>query len=169
MQGRPTGGVYKWSPGDRAFSLVKGTELPGNNGIETSPDGKYFYVVAFGWHSIVEFDRKNPAAPIRRFVAPDFMPDNIQWHKNGLIAAGMRLFEPTCGGYRKIVNGVADPMLCHRGYSVALIALPSGSVRTIAHGGPEIGFNGVSTAVLAGDSLWLGSYQSDRLAYRPIK
>lgn len=169
MQGRPTGGVYEWAPGARAFSLMPGTELPGNNGIETSPDGKHFYVVAFGWHSVVEFDRKNTAAPLRRFVMPDFMPDNVQWFRNGLIAAGMRLFEPACGGYRKVAEGVADPMLCHRGYSVAFIALPSGSLRKLARGGPEAQFNGVSTAVVVGNTLWLGSYQSDRLAYRPLK
>jgi len=169
MQGRPTGAVYEWVPGARAFSLMAGTELPGNNGIETSPDGQHFYVVAFGWHSVVEFDRRNTGRPLRRFVAPDFMPDNIQWFGNGLIAAGMRLFEPTCGGYRKIIGGVADPMLCHRGYSVAFIGLPSGSFRTIARGDPQPHFNGVSTAVVVGSTLWLGSYQADRLAYRPLK
>ena len=169
MQGRPTGGVYEWAPGARGFSLMPGTELPGNNGIETSPDEMHFYVVAFGWHSIVEFDRKNTAAPLRRFVAPDFMPDNIQWFRNGLIAAGMRLFEPACGGYRKIIHGIADPMLCRRGYSVAFITLPVGSIETIARGEPEPQFNGVSTAVVVGNTLWLGSYQADRLAYRPLR
>lgn len=169
MQGRPTGGVYEWRPGARSFSLIPGTELPGNNGIETSPDGKHFYVVAFGWHSIVEFDRYHPEAPKRRFVAPDFMPDNIQWFENGLITAGMRLFEPACGGYRKIVNGVADPMLCHRGYSVAFISLPSGKLTTIARGNPQEHFNGVSTGVVLGKTLWLGSYQADRLAYKQLK
>jgi hypothetical protein len=169
MQGRTTGGVYEWKPGARSFSLMQGTELPGNNGVETAPDGKHFYVVAFGWHSIVEFDRRHTSKQLRRFVMPDFMPDNIQWSGNGLIAAGMRLFEPDCGGYRKVENGVADPMLCHRGYSAAFISLPSGSIRTLVRGEPVPQFNGVSTAVVVGDTVWLGSYQSDRLAYRPLK
>jgi hypothetical protein len=81
----------------------------------------------------------------------------------------MRLFEPACGGYRKIVHGVADPMLCHRGYSVAFITLPSGSIKTIARGEPEPQFNGASTAVVVGNTLWLGSYQADRLAYRSLR
>jgi hypothetical protein len=168
MHGRPTGGVYQWRPGDKSFGLLPGTELPGNNGLETSPDQRHFYVVAFGWHSVVEFDRWRSSKPTRRFVAPDFMPDNVRWFQNGLIAAGMRLYEPACGGYRKIVNGVADPMLCHRGYTVAKIDLTRGTMHAIATGGPEAQFNGVSSAAIVGNTLWLGSYQSDRLAYRTI-
>jgi len=168
MRGQATGGVYQWRPGERSFTLLPGTELPGDNGIETSPDQRHFYVVAFGWHSVVEFDRWTTSKPTRRFIAPGFMPDNIRWFRDGLIAAGMRLYEPTCGGYRKTVNGVADPMLCHRGYSVARLDLDRGIMRVIATGTPEEHFNGVSSAAIIGNTLWLGSYQSDRLAYRPI-
>jgi len=169
MRGKATGGVYQWRPGGTSFTLLPGTELPGNNGLETSPDQRHFYVVAFGWHSVVEFDRRATSKPTRRFIAPGFMPDNIRWFKGGLIAAGMRLYEPTCGGYRKIVNGVADPMLCHRGYSVAKLDLDRGTMRVIASGTPEAHFNGVSSAAIVGNILWLGSYQSDRLAYRTIR
>jgi hypothetical protein len=59
-------------------------------------------------------------------------------------------------------------MLCHRGYTVAKIDLKRGTMHAIATGGPEAQFNGVSSAAIVGNTLWLGSYQSDRLAYRTI-
>lgn len=168
VQGKTTGAVWQWAPGADRFTQIPGTQLPGNNGLETDPDGRHFYVVAFGWHAVLIYDRKNTRRPIRRIVLPDFMPDNIRWTGGKLVAAGMRLDEPACGGLRKIVNGEADKMLCHRGYVAAQIDPVAGTVRTLAYGEPEADFNGVSAAAIVGNKIWFGSYQSDRLAYRTL-
>lgn len=168
MQGRNTGGLYRWGRGAAGFELLPGTDLPGPNGLETSKDGGTAYVVAFGWHAVVEFSLAHPTEGRRISVAPDFMPDNIHWDGDRLLAAGMRLDEPACGGLRKVVNGVADPMLCHRGYVAAAVDPETLAFSTIAYGTPDPVFNGVSTAVVIGRELWLGSYQADRLAHRPL-
>lgn len=168
MLGRRTGGIWQWQPGDTAFTLLPGTDLPGNNGIETDPDQRRFYVVAFGWHAVVIYDRANTAKPLARIDAPDFMPDNIHWTGNRLLLAGMRLDEPACGGLRKVDNGVADPMLCHRGWIVGEVDLAKGRIATVAYGTPRAGFNGLSAAALAGHELWLGSFQSSRIAIAPL-
>ena len=169
VNGKPTGGVYEWTPGTRKFHLLPGTELPGNNGIETSRDDKSFYVVAFGWHAVVSFSRSDTAHSARKAIAPDFMPDNIHWDGNKLIAAGMRLDEPACGGRRKLVNGKADDMRCHRGYTIAELDPGSLDFRILAYAGPNERFNGASSAALVDDDLWLASYQANRIAYRKLK
>jgi hypothetical protein len=168
VAGRVTGLVYEWKPGTRAFERVRGAELPGNNGLETSRDGKAFYVVAFGWHAVVAFSHTNPARLLRKAVAPGFMPDNIHWDGEQLIAAGMQYDEPACGGLRKIVDGKADPMLCHRGYTVAHLDPTSMTWSLIAHSEPNPAFNGASTGLVIGDELWIGSYQADRIAVRKL-
>ena len=168
LRGYPTGGVYQWRPGASHFRLLRGTELPGNNGLETSRDGRFFYVVAFGWHSILIYSRADTSQPVRRILAPDFMPDNIHWSEGRLLTAGMRLYERGCGGLRRIVNGVADPMLCHRGYVVGELDPTTGMMSTLIEGGPDPSFNGVSAASIVDDLIWLGSYQSDRIAYREL-
>jgi hypothetical protein len=166
--GKTTGGVYEWRPGADGFRLLKGTQLPGNNGIETSPDDKEFYVVAFGWRSVVVFSRADPSKPVRRATAPGFMPDNIHWHEGRLLLAGMQYDEPACGGLRKIVDGKADGMLCHRGYSVAQLDPEPMEFKVLAYDGPDPVFNGVSAALVVGQDLWLASYQSDRVAVRRL-
>ena len=166
VAGRPTGGVYEWRPGASGFRLLPGTELPGDNGLETSPDARQFYVVAFGWRAVVVYQRADTSAPVLRAVAPDFMPDNIHWDGARLIVAGMRYDEPACGGPRGIVGGVADPMTCYRGYVAASFDPHTGAFRTLAYGPPNPAFNDVSSAVVAGGELWLGSFRSDRLAWR---
>lgn len=164
VQGRPTGGVYERGREDRAFRLLPGTQLPGNNGLETARDDSGFYVIAFGLREVVAYDRHDTRQPVWRAKAPEFMPDNIHWDGNRLLLAGMVRDEPACGGLRRIDDGVADAMLCHRGYAVAQLDPLSRRFSLIAYGTPDPVFNGVSAAVLLGRDLWLGSYQADRIA-----
>lgn len=168
VRGGVTGGVYEWRPGTPAFNLLPGTELPGNNGIETAPDDQEFYVVAFGWRSVVVFSRTDTSKPRRRALAPGFMPDNIHWDQGRLLLAGMQYDEPACGGTRKIIQGRADGMRCHRGYTVAQLDPASMDYQIIAYSGPDSQFNGVSAAILVGRDLWLASYQADRVAVRTL-
>ena len=168
VNGKITGGVYEWRRGSAGFRLLVGTELPGNNGVETSKDDMHFYVVAFGWHSILEFSRVNTSHPTRKVEAPGFMPDNIHWDGDRLIAAGMQLDEPVCGGRRKIIDGQADMMRCHRGYVVAQLDPKTLAFTILAYAEPNKNFNGVSAAVIVDRKLWLASYQADRIAYRSL-
>jgi len=166
VQGRVTGGVYQRRPGEAAFQLLPGTQLPGNNGLEAARDDSGFYVIAFGLRQLLGYDRHDSSAPLWRLTMPDFMPDNIHWDGDRLILAGMMWDEPACGGVRRIINGVADGMACHRGYVVAQVDPVSQRLTTLAYGPPDPRFNGVSAAVLIGQQLWLGSYQADRIAVR---
>lgn len=168
VNGQKTGAVYALAPGAAAFTRLAGTELPGNNGLETAPDDSEFYVVAFGWHSVVAFSRADPSKPLRMSSAPGFMPDNIHWDHGRLIVAGMQTDEPACGGLRRIIDGVADGMRCHRGYVVAQFEPKSMTYSVIAYAEPDPEFNGVSGAVLVGNELWLSSYQADRVAHRTL-
>lgn len=164
MLGHTTGAVWQWRPGEAGFSELRGTQLPGNNGIETDPDQRHFYVVSFGLHAVAVFDRHDTAAPVSVITAPDFMPDNIRWSDGRLLLAGMRLDEPACGGLRQVVDGVADPMLCHRGWVVGELHRDQGRIATLAYGHPQPGFNGHSVAIAWRGEIWLGSFQSDRVA-----
>lgn len=162
--GRKTGYVLERAPGAERFEIIEGTELEGNNGLETSREDDGFYVVAFGTRQIVRFERGKTTGPSWSVTAPEFMPDNIHWHGNRLLAAGMVRDEPACGGVRQIVAGVADGMLCHRGYVAALLDPKTRTWSIVAKSGPSQSFNGVSAALVVADELWLGSYQADRLA-----
>jgi hypothetical protein len=168
VEGRTTGAVWRWKQGMTGFEPVPGTELPGNNGIEVDPDGQHYYVVAFGWHAVAIFDRTRSAGPVAVVSAPDFMPDNIHWSAGRLLLAGMRYDEPACGGRRKVVDGVADPMLCHRGWVVGELDTRERRVSTVAYGAPQPQFNGISAAALVFGELWIGSFQSDRVAVTRI-
>jgi hypothetical protein len=142
--------------------------LPGNNGIETARDDSEFYVVAFGWHAVLVFSRNDTSVPARQVTAPGFMPDNIHWDGQRLLLAGMQYDEPACGGIRKISDGVADDMRCHRGYVVAELNPRTLGFSIVAYAAPNRAFNGVSAARILNGELWLATYQGDRIAVRPL-
>ena len=87
---KPTGAVFEWSPGDAGFTLVEGTQLPANNGIEVSADGREIYVASSGLQTIVAFSHSNPARQLRTTRPLPFTPDNVHMGADGrLLTAGM--------------------------------------------------------------------------------
>lgn len=167
VERRPTGGVYRRAPGASAFELVPGSELPGDNGLEATPDGEGFFVVAWGLKAVYRFDLAAPLAS-PDVVALPFHPDNIHWDARGrLIAAGMVAEEPACGGPFRAVEGKVD-LSCHRGWAVAAIDPRTLAVTPVASGPADPDFSNVSTGLFVGDELWLGSFRADRLAWRKL-
>ena len=168
LRGEPTGDVVEWKPGTDSFRVVPGTQLAGNNGIEISLDEREFYVVSFGTHTVVVFSRQDPLKPLRQSQAPGFMPDNLRWSGDRLIAAGPMYDEPACGGTRLAV--VDNPVLtsCHRGYVVAQLDPGTMAWTTLAYAEPNPKIAVVSTGVVMGDTLWIGAASSDGIGYQPL-
>ena len=168
LRGEPTGDVVEWKPGTDSFRVVPGTQLAGNNGIEIALDEREFYVVSFGTHTVVVFSRQDPLKPLRQAQAPGFMPDNLRWSGDRLIAAGPMYDEPACGGTRLAV--VDNPVLtsCHRGYVVAQLDPSTMAWTTLAYAGPNPKIAVVSTGVVMGETLWIGAASSDGIGYQPL-
>jgi hypothetical protein len=83
VERKPTGAVFEWSPGDAGFEMVQGTELPANNGIEVSADGKEIYVASSGLQTVVAFSHSNPARQLRSTRPLPFTPDNVHMGPDG--------------------------------------------------------------------------------------
>ena len=168
LRGEPTGDVVEWKPGTDAFRVVPGTQLAGNNGIEIAQDEREFYVVSFGTHTVVVFSRQDPLKPLRQSQAPGFMPDNLRWSGDRLIAAGPMYDEPACGGTRLAVAD--NPVLtsCHRGYVVAQLDPGTMAWTTLAYAEPNPKIAVVSTGVVMGETLWIGAASSDGIGYQPL-
>jgi hypothetical protein len=168
LRGEPTGDVVEWKLGADSFRVVPGTQLAGNNGIEISLDEKEFYVVSFGTHTVVIFSRQDAPNPLRQSQAPGFMPDNLRWSGDRLIAAGPMYDEPACGGTRLAV--VDNPILtsCHRGFMVAQLDPKTMAWTILAYAEPNPAISVVATGVIIGDTLWIGAASADAIAYRPL-
>ena len=163
--GRNTGVVLMWTPGSKEFRTLTGTELPGNNGIETSADDREFYVVSTGLKRIVAYSRADPSKPLRFAQLKEFAPDNVRLVGNRLITAGMIDNEPACGGAPK----KPEDIQCPRGWVADAIDPKTMAITEVARGPRAAPYTGTATAMPVGDTLWLSSFNADRVAYRPLK
>jgi len=161
-----TGVVVAWKPGETAFRMLPGTELSANNGIETSPDDREFFVVSTTTKRVIAYSRDKPGVALRTAQLKEFGPDNVRWTAdNKLITAGMLDNEPACGGAPKTEEGIR----CPRGYVAVTIDPKTMAVTEIARGPATPAFTGTAIAIRVGNELWLGSFNADRLAYRALK
>jgi hypothetical protein len=163
--GRNTGVVLMWTPGSKDFRTLGGTELPGNNGIETSADDREFYVASTGLKRIVAYSRANPSKPLRSAQLKEFAPDNVRLVGDRLITAGMIDNEPACGGAPK----KPEDIRCPRGWVADAIDPKTMAISEIARGPAAAPYTGTATAMPVGDNLWLSSFTADRVAYRALR
>jgi sugar lactone lactonase YvrE len=168
INGKITGGVYEWKPADKVLRLLSGTELPGNNGIELSKDESEFYIAVSGTQTVAIYSRADTSKPVRQVRTPWYNLDNIHWSGDRLIVAGMMFDEPACGGTRQQIQARKGNMNCHRGWVAAQLDPVTLQWTILAYGEPNPAFGGIATALVMGDTLWLGSFQMDRLAYRAL-
>lgn len=162
--GRNTGAVFMWMPGTAGFRMLEGTELPGNNGIETSADDQEFFVASSGLKQIVAYSRADPSTPLRLAQLAEFAPDNVRMVGGRLLTAGMIDDEPACGGAPTSPEGIR----CPRGYIAVAVDPQSMAMTEIARGPAAPPYSGTATALQVGNDLWLSSFSADRLAYRSL-
>ncbi len=164
---RPTGIVLEWSPGgDAGFTPIEGTELPGNNGIEVSPDGDEIYVVSSGFQTVVAFSNTRPARQLRTTDPLPFTPDNLHFDEAGrLQTAGMKNDVPECGGKPGPGHDLETLSTCPRGtYAVAIDPVTM-SHEIIVDTPATPAFSNTSTVLTHEGRFWLATFQGDRIAH----
>jgi len=170
MSGKNTGVVLERRPGQAAFEVMRGTELPANNGIEASPDGRDIYVVSSGLRTIVSYRRGNPATRLGTTRTLPFTPDNVHLGPDGrLYTAGMAANVPECGGIPGPQHDLQKLAACPRG-SVAA-AIDRQTMRdTIVLETPALkAFSNATMVLPVGREGWLGTFSGDRIAVGSLR
>jgi hypothetical protein len=167
---RPTGAVYEWSPGKQGFEMIRGSELPGNNGIEVSADGKEIFVVSSGFQTVVAFARANPTRQLRTTRPLPLTPDNVHMGDDGrLLTAGMKNDVPECGGAPGPQHSLEKLSTCPRGF-MALAIDPKTMRDTLVAESPAIPAFSNATMVLTFDQqFWIGTFSGDRIAHGRLR
>ena len=167
---KPTGAVFEWSPGKPGFELVRGTELPANNGIEVSADGREIYVASSGLQTIVAFSHSNPARQLRTTRPLGFTPDNVHLAPDGrLVTAGMENDVPECGGAPGAEHDIEKLSKCPR--PTIAVAIDPATMRdtVIATTTASPSFSNATMVLPVGSEAWIGSFSGDRIARAPLR
>ena len=171
LAGKPTGGVYRWSPGDAGMTMVAGSELPYANGIEVSADGKEFYVASSGLAEVLAYSNTDPARLLRQSGPLAFIPDNLHAGPDGrLLTAGLNLADASCGDVKQSEEfSLEEFASCPRPFTVVAVDPQSMQVNVIATGPANPRFSNITMALPVGDELWIGTFGGDRVAYGPLR
>jgi hypothetical protein len=166
----PTGAVFEWSPGDTGFTLIEGTELPANKGIEVSADGREFYVASSGLQTIVAFSRSNPARQLRTTRPLPFTPDNVHLGPDGqLLTAGMANDVPECGGPPGPEHDIPRLAACPRPTIAAAIDPATMRDTVIATTPADPKFSNATMVLTAAGEAWIGTFAGDKIARAPLR
>ncbi len=167
---RPTGAVFEWSPGEHGFTRVEGTELPGDNGIEVSADGREFFVVSSGFQTIVAFTHTNPAHQVGTTRPLPFTPDNVHMGPDGrLLTAGMKNDEPACGGAPGPQHTLEKLSTCPRGtIGMAIDPRTMHDTQVLETQANPI-FSNATMILPIGGEVFIGTFSSDRIAYTSLR
>ena len=146
-----TGVVYHWVSG-KGLREVPGTAFAGDNGILASRDGKTLYINASGAMEVWRVPLSGPGRPISAKLA--FHPDNLRWAPDGQIfAAGQYVDQDNPDKPQDFGLAKLDPKTM-----VAIQVLKEPGTRE---------FDGATTGVQVGGTLFFGASPGDRVAWRP--
>jgi hypothetical protein len=167
---QPTGAVFEWSPGDAGFTLVQGTELPANNGIEVSADGREIYVASSGLQTVVAFSHSNPARQLRTTRPLPFTPDNVHLGSDGrLLTAGMANDVPECGGPPGPEHDIAKLSVCPRGTIAVAIDPVTMQDTVIVQTVATPSFSNATMVLATDGEAWIGTFSGNRIARAPLR
>jgi hypothetical protein len=167
---RPTGAVFEWSPGDAGFKLVEGSQLPANNGIEVSADGREIYVASSGLQTIVAFSHSNPTRQLRTTRPLPFTPDNVHLGPDGrLLTAGMANDVPECGGPPGPQHDLEKLAACPRPTIAMAIDPKTMRDTVIATTSADAKFSNATMVLIAADRAWIGTFSGNKIARAPLR
>jgi hypothetical protein len=156
-----TGEIWEWSP-KAGFRIVPGSEGPGPNGIEASPDGRWLYVNFWPARQVMRLSRGQTPI-VKELLDVDFQPDNIRWQPDGtLLAAGHG------GPDRPRVIACLMKVCADAASVVARIDPRAWTVRELIRYPANEKFFSSTVALQVGKEIWIGTITGDRIARYPM-
>lgn len=152
--GRPSGFVMLWSS-RRGWRRLPHSEVSGDNGLATSPDGRELYVNAWGEGALYRLPLGREGR--RRSIPLGAVhPDNVHRLPDGdLLVAGQ------VGSADAILSCSSSP--CPFPSEVIVVNPRSGKVAWRRRVPASPAFGAASVALRRRGAYWLGSFQGDRL------
>ncbi|HEY0962300.1 MAG TPA: SMP-30/gluconolactonase/LRE family protein [Pseudomonadales bacterium] len=155
--GAPSGNVARWTATD-GETVLPGTEYGYPNGVLVSKDGRHAYISGWTTRSFHRYDLEAMRETGRADFS--FMPDNLTWTPDGkLLAAGIKGVNGNC-------PETSDDA-CLQGMVVAEVDPGTLEVTELHDNAGRALINGTSVAIQVDESIYVGSFQGERLVILP--
>jgi hypothetical protein len=156
VNGQYAGAVYEWQP-RRGFAPLAGADHTGDNGVAISGDARWLYFNWFFGRAVIRVARGGGGE--RATATLDFLPDNIDHAPDGSLYVTGQNADP-----KEILVDCPGGQCRHDTTIVKLDPLTM-MTRVIARLPANATFSDGTTALQVGDTIFLGSYRGDAVAY----
>jgi hypothetical protein len=162
--GEGTGAVYEWHP-HKGYTLIPGSQMSGDNGIEVSHDGKWIYVAAWGNKAVARVPRNGEESGKPETLTVGFLADNLRWAPDGkLMVAGQDTgAKQVFGCFESHQARCTQPWRIIKWDTAAMKIEPLVSEAV----NPE--FGDATVGLQVGDNMFVGTFRGDRIAYFSLK
>lgn len=151
--GEPSGNVARWTAED-GEQVLPASEYGYPNGVLVSPEGRYAYVSGWTTLDFHKYDLTTQKEVGKTQFT--FMPDNLTFTADGkILAAGIKGVNGNCP------ENTENP--CIQGFVVVEVDPETLAVTKVYDNEGKALINGTSVAIEAGDNIYVGSFQGDRL------
>ena len=154
--GQYAGAVYEWQPG-RGVAHYADAAATGDNGVTPSADGRWLYFNWFFGHQVLRVARDGSGVPTTAKL--DFLPDNIGHAPDGTLLVTGQVVDP------KQLMGTCSTGNCAHDTRVVKLDPKTMRVKVLAQLPANATYSDGTSTVQVGDTIFMGSYQGDAVAY----
>lgn len=159
-----TGYLLEWTK-RKGFTRVPNSELPLNNGLKISPDGKFYYIAGWGGETLLRLPTASGSGkPL--LVNIGVKPDNLSWSSTGkLIVAGQ------IQSAAKIFSCVASNKdICPVPFKIIEVD-PTNltTLRVLVDGVKMDTYAAATTGLEVDNEMWVSSFRNNKIARYRLK
>jgi hypothetical protein len=161
LDGNPSGGVWRWTPGTGGPRPIPGASVNGPHGVEVSPDGRRCFINCMVAQEIRVLSLSG-TDPWTKTIQVDLYPNNSTWSQDGrhlLIAGPAGIVD-----WRATMDRIIAADQISTPFKVVRLNVDTLELEELLTYDRPGGFGLASTALEVGDELWVSSARSDEVA-----
>ncbi|MGD8204297.1 hypothetical protein [Pantoea sp. FN0305] len=154
-----TGYLLEWTK-QKGFKRIADSELPLNNGLKISADGKFYYIAGWGSESILRLPTSSGSGKALQ-VNIGMKPDNLSWSSDGNLIVAGQLQSAT-----SIFNCVAsDKDVCPVPFKIIEVDPDTLAIlRVLVDGEKMENYAAATTGLEVGKELWVSAFRNTKIA-----
>lgn len=154
-----TGYLLEWNK-QNGFRRVANSELSLNNGLEISPDGKFYYIAGWGNESILRLPTSSGKSKPQQ-VNIGMKPDNLSWSSKGkLIVAGQL---QSAGSIFNCVASEKD--ICPVPFKIIEVDPDTlATLGVLVDDAKMENYAAATTGLEVGNELWVSAFRNTKIA-----
>jgi sugar lactone lactonase YvrE len=160
LGGEKTGRVLEWNHAE-GWSIVPGSELQGNNGLQISSDERWYFVSGWFGRTLTKLSR-NQTPVQKKTINLEFLPDNIRWSADGdLIVTG---HGSTLANFYECAGAISG---CEPDSTIIRVDPKNMQTHNMLKLPGNKDFSTASVAVQTQNEIFVGTFAKNRIVFFP--